>query len=162
MSNEDSHASIEKIIENLIHIHPLLSKNFNRAIRTKSNINPGSLYVLGTLRKHGMLSMSEIGCKLSMPKPHVTAHIDKLIAEEMVERVNDPKDRRIINVRITEKGENDFNAIKQEITEEMRHRVEKLSDEKMKNLYESTEIVRNILTEMMEESMQNKMNCTKE
>ncbi len=106
--------------------------------------------------------MSEIGCKLSMPKPHVTAHIDKLIAEQMVERVNDPKDRRIINIRLTEKGHLDFEAIKQEITEEMRHRVETLSAEKMRNLYESTEIVRNILTEMMEESMQNKMNCTKE
>jgi DNA-binding MarR family transcriptional regulator len=162
MSTEETIVSIEKIIENLIHIHPLLSKNFNRAIRNKSTLNPGALFVLGTIRKHQLLSMSEIGCKLSMPKPHVTAHIDKLIAEGMVERVNDPKDRRIINIRLTEKGHLDFENIKSEITEEMRHRVEKLSDEKMKNLYESTEIVRNILTEMMAESMQNKMNCTKE
>lgn len=141
--------SVYKIVENLIAIHPLLSKNFTRAIRCKTNLNPGSLYIIGLLKKHDQMSMSEIGCKMSMPKPHVTAHIDKLIAEKMVERLNDPNDRRIVNIKLTEKGRSDFESIKAEITEEIRHRIETLSEEKQAELYIASETVKDILSEVM-------------
>jgi len=151
-------ATIDKIIENLISIHPLLSKNLNKSVRSKTNLNPGSLYILGILSKTEMLSMSEIGCKLSIPKPHVTAQIDKLIAEDMVERVFDPKDRRIINIKLTEKGISDFQQIKKEISQEMRQNISKLSDEKMLELLDSTLKVRTLLTEIMTD---NSMSCNK-
>ncbi|HEY5508642.1 MAG TPA: MarR family transcriptional regulator [Paludibacter sp.] len=145
---EKNKISIDSSIENLISIHPLLSKSFTKSIRTKTNLNPGSLYVLGVLRRHDILSMSEIGCKLSMPKPHVTSLVDKLIAEDMVERLLDPKDRRIVNIRITEKGIDDFNAIKLEISQELRIRLEKLSAEKLDILAEASQQIKEILIEM--------------
>lgn len=145
---EKNKISIDSSIENLISIHPLLSKSFTKSIRTKTNLNPGSLYVLGVLRRHDILSMSEIGCKLSMPKPHVTSLVDKLIAEDMVERLLDPKDRRIVNIRITEKGIDDFNAIKLEISQELRIRLEKLSAEKLDILAEASKQIKDILIEM--------------
>ncbi|HEY5509172.1 MAG TPA: MarR family transcriptional regulator [Paludibacter sp.] len=145
---EKNKISIDSSIENLISIHPLLSKSFTKSIRTKTNLNPGSLYVLGVLRRHDILSMSEIGCKLSMPKPHVTSLVDKLIAEDMVERLLDPKDRRIVNIRITEKGVDDFNAIKLEISQELRIRLEKLSAEKLDILAEASQQIKEILIEM--------------
>ena len=145
---EKNKISIDTSDENLISIHPLLSKSFTKSIRTKTNLNPGSLYVLGVLRRHDILSMSEIGCKLSMPKPHVTNLVDKLIAEDMVERLLDPKDRRIVNIRITEKGIADFNAIKLEISQELRIRLEKLSAEKLDILAEASQQIKDILIEM--------------
>jgi DNA-binding MarR family transcriptional regulator len=145
---EKNKISIDSSIENLISIHPLLSKSFTKSIRTKTNLNPGSLYVLGVLRRHDILSMSEIGCKLSMPKPHVTSLVDKLIAEDMVERLLDPKDRRIVNIRITEKGIDDFNAIKFEISQELRSKLEKLSAEKLDILAEASQQIKEILIEM--------------
>ena len=141
--------SIDQIIENLIHIHPLLTKNLNRSIRTKTNLNPGSLFIMGILSKNEILSMSEIGSKLSMPKPHVTAQIDKLIAEDMVERLFDPKDRRIINIKVTEKGKADFQQIKSEISQEMRQNISKLNEEKLTDLFESSLKVRTLLSEIM-------------
>ncbi len=150
--NKKEVVSIDKIIENVIYLHPLLSKSLTRSIKSKTNLNPGSLYVLGMLSKYEMLSMSEIGCKLSMPKPHVTAQVDKLIAENMVERLFDPNDRRIINIKLTEKGKKDFIAIKQEVSIDMRARIEKLDVEKLKLLSESTQVVKDILSEIMVDS----------
>ena len=144
--------SIDRIIENLIYLHPLLSKSLTRSIKTKTNLNPGSLYILGMLSKYQMLSMSEIGCKLSMPKPHVTAQVDKLIAEEMVERLFDPNDRRIINIRMTEKGKEDFKEIKQQVSLDMRERIKKLDIQKLNTLSNSTQVVRDILSEIMTDS----------
>ena len=144
--------SIDSVIENLISIHPLLSKSFTRSIRSKTNLNPGSLYVLGALTRHGMLSMSEIGCKLSMPKPHVTGLVDKLISENLVERLYDPKDRRIVNVHITEKGVADFYAIKLEISQELRQKLQKLDTETLQVLSESTQHVKEILMKIVQDN----------
>jgi len=144
----DNIISIDSVIENLISIHPLLTKSFTRSIRSKTNLNPGSLYVLGILTRHGKLSMSEIGCKLSMPKPHITALVDKLILEEMVERLFDPKDRRLVYVQVTQKGIEDFNVIKQEISQEMRVRLEVLDEEKIKILAQASQQLKEILMEI--------------
>jgi len=87
-----------------------------------------------------------------MPKPHVTMQVDKLIAENMAERLNDPKDRRIILIRLTEKGREDFKMIKQIIGEDLRQRIQSLDEEKIKLLSESTQNVRDILVEIMIDS----------
>ena len=150
--NDKETVSIDKIIENLIYLHPLLSKSLTRSIKSKTNLNPGSLYILGMLSKYEILSMSEIGCKLSMPKPHVTAQVDKLIAEEMVERLFDPNDRRIINIQLTEKGKEDFIEIKQQVSQDMRERIEKLDKQKLSILSNTTQIVRDILSEILTDS----------
>jgi len=159
--NETEIVSIDKIIENLIYLHPLLSKSLTRSIRAKTNMNPGSLYILGLLSKYDVLSMSEIGCKLAMPKPHVTAQVDKLIAEDMVERLFDKNDRRIVNIRFTEKGKEDFKAIKQEISKDMRERIEKLDEQKLTILSDSTQQVRDILSGIMVDSTTSMTACTK-
>ena len=160
---ENDIVSIDSVIENLISIHPLLSKTFTKSIRSKTNLNPGSLYVLGVLTRHEVLSMSEIGCRLSMPKPHVTSQVDKLIAEEMVERLFDPKDRRIVNVRITEKGKEDFNAIKHEISQDLRLKLEKLDADTMETLSVASKQLKEILmTVMVEPSVCSTSECCKE
>jgi DNA-binding MarR family transcriptional regulator len=159
---ENSIVSIETVIENLISIHPLLTKSFSKSIRLKSNLNPGSLYVLGALSKHEVLSMSEIGCKLSMPKPHVTGLVDKLIAENLVERLNDPNDRRIVNIKITQKGIDDFKSIKKEITLEFRKKLELLDENRLIILSEATEQVKEILNSVLTEQNQTLNSCKSE
>lgn len=153
--------TIERIIENLIGIHPLLSKNLSSSIRNKTNLNPGSLFILGLLTRYEILSMSEIGCKLSIPKPHVTAQIDKLVNEEMVERVFDPSDRRIINIRMTEKGVADFRKIKLDLTVEMRQSLNKLDLGKLAELENSTAQVRMLLSEIMDVNTSDSTHCDK-
>jgi DNA-binding MarR family transcriptional regulator len=159
--SEDEVTSVEKIIENLLYIHPLVSKSFTHSIRAKTNLNPGTLYILFILRRHEMLSMSEIGCKLSMPKPHVTVQVDKLIAEQMVERIFDPNDRRIINIKLTEKGKEDCKIIKQTIGQEMRQRIQLLDAERIKALRDSSQYVRDTLSEIMNDTNLPKTNCCK-
>jgi len=47
--------------------------------------------------------MSEIGKHLGIPKPNVTALIDKLIDEKLSERLPDKTDRRIIKIKLRRK-----------------------------------------------------------
>lgn len=136
---------IDKIVDNLTTLHPLISKSFSKQLRSKTNLNPGSLFIIGLLNKYQTLTMSEIGRKLSMPKPHVTILVDKLIEENLVERIPDTIDRRIINIHITSKGSAQYKVIKHEITEEMRTKIRQLSDEQIQQLSEASETVKELL-----------------
>lgn len=148
---EHNKDTMDQAIENLISIHPLLSKNFTKAIRAKTNLNPGALHLLGALSHQGMMSMSEIGSRFSMHKPHVTGLVDKLIAESLVERLDDLNDRRIVNIRITENGEETFKSIKSEISQDLRQKLQLMEPGQIQTLYEASRQVREILTKLVVE-----------
>lgn len=148
--NEKDATPVEKIVDNLFFISPMVSKVLRHSIRTKTALNPVSWWVLKLVYRNEMLTMSEIGCRLQIPKPHVTAQIDKLIAENLVERLDDPNDRRIINIRLTEKGKENHDKIAQDVSEDMQQRIKQLDPQKIAELLESTQKVRAILNEIMD------------
>lgn len=140
---------IDLIADNLISIHPLLYKSISRPLKDQTSITPGGMFVLGSLKRNGTQSMSDIGKCLSMPKPHVTVIVDRLIEEGLVERQSDPGDRRIVNILLTEKGFEVFENIKQEISENLKIKLSKLSDEEQVILAEASQKVRKILISIL-------------
>lgn len=140
---------IDLIADNLISIHPLLYKSISRPLKHQTSITPGGMFVLGSLKRNGTQSMSDIGKCLSMPKPHVTVIVDRLIEEGLVERQSDPGDRRIVNILLTEKGFEVFENIKQEISENLKIKLSKLSDEEQEILVDASQKVRKILISIL-------------
>jgi DNA-binding MarR family transcriptional regulator len=139
---------VDQIAENIISVYPLLYKTISRPIKHQS-ITPGSMFVLGSLKRHGLLSMSDIGKCLAMPKPHVTVIVDRLIEEGYVERQNDPNDRRIINILITEKGNEVFHEIKKALAENMKIKLLNLTEEEHDILAVATQQVKDILISIL-------------
>ena len=90
-------SNVDIIADNLMSIHPLLFTSISKPMRNLTSITPGGMFVLSSLKRNGVLSMSDIGKCLLMPKPHVTVIVDKLIEEGYVKRQSDPKDRRVVN-----------------------------------------------------------------
>jgi DNA-binding MarR family transcriptional regulator len=140
---------IDLIADNLISIHPLLYKSISKPLKHQSSITPGGMFVLGSLKRHGTQSMSDIGKCLSMPKPHVTVIVDKLIEEGYVERQSDPKDRRIVNILLTEKGLADFESIKLAISENLKVKLSLLSNKELEILSVASQQVREILISIL-------------
>jgi DNA-binding MarR family transcriptional regulator len=145
-------SKVDIIAENLMSIHPLLYKSISKPMRRNTSITPGGMYVLGSLKRNGILSMSDIGKCLSMPKPHVTTIVDKLIEEGYVERQHDPKDRRIINILITEKGSKDFEEIKLNVSENLKEKLRLLNEEEQELLSVSSKNVKEILISILSRS----------
>ncbi len=136
---------IENIAESLISIYPLLYKGISKPMRTLTSITPAGMFVLGNLRREGGLSMSEIGKRLVMPRPHVTVIINRLIREGYVTRQTDLQDRRIIHILITEKGLSDFAAIKFAVGETLKDKLLLLSTEELKILSVASKQVKELL-----------------
>lgn len=72
------------------------------------NRKPGEVMVLHFIGANsgdgGGLMISEISGKLGVTSPTVTQHINNLEAQGLVERHADPGDRRIVRIRLTDKG----------------------------------------------------------
>jgi len=142
-------SKIDLIADNLMSIHPLLFKSISKPLRNQTSITPGGMFVLGSLKRRGTQSMSDIGKCLSMPKPHVTVIVDKLIEEGYVERQSDPKDRRIVNILLTEKGLTDFESIKLAISENLKIKLVTLTEEEQKILVTASQQMKDILISIL-------------
>ena len=118
-------------------------------MRNQTSITPGGMFVLGSLKRNGILSMSDIGKCLSMPKPHVSVIVDKLIEEGYVERQSDPKDRRLVNILLTEKGLTNFEKIKLEVSETLKIKLSSLNDEEQEVLVIASQQVKDILISIL-------------
>ena len=140
---------IDSIADNLISIHPLLYKSIYRPMKHHSSITPGGMFVLGSLKRNGTLSMSDIGKCLAMPKPHITVIVDKLIEEGYVERQSDPKDRRVVNILLTKKGLKDFESIKLTISKNLKVKLSTLNDQELEILAIASQQVREILVSIL-------------
>jgi DNA-binding MarR family transcriptional regulator len=142
-------SNIDIIAENLMSIYPQLYKTLSKPMRTKTSVTPGGLFVLGALKRNGIMSMTDIGKNLEIPKPHVTVLVDKLIDDGYVVRKSDPNDRRIINIELTDNGLRNFEEIKQVISESLKGKLLTLSDEELKVLYESSKNIKDILISVL-------------
>ena len=115
MANNWSHddALVDSIVDNLLQALPIFAK---RLIRTDEIVRERHLpfshiQILIMLRK-GEMSISELSARLCIAKPNVTPLVDHLTESGMVERVRSPKDRRIVNVHLCQKGEQELEAIR--------------------------------------------------
>lgn len=152
---DDLDNEIKSIADNLSHVVPILGRIFLKGIRAKTNLSPQTLQTLGALWHHGKLTMTGIGQHLAVPKPHVTALVDKLIAEKMVERLNDEHDRRIIYIQLTPNGQERFREIKLMMVESLRASLLLVDKEKLHKLNESAQYLNEILTEVGKSIIQN-------
>lgn len=140
---------VDIIAENLMAIQPLLYKSIPKPLRTKSSITPGGMFVLESLKRCGVLSMSDIGKCLSMPKPHITVLVDRLIDIGYVVRQNDPKDRRIINISLTDKGLMDFEEIRESVSIMLKSKLVLLSEQEQEQLSTASQQLKEILISIL-------------
>jgi DNA-binding MarR family transcriptional regulator len=83
----------------------LLLRSVARELEARE-LTPAQHNTLRILRGAGSdaLTCGEIGERLVSPGPDVTRLLDRLEKQELVQRLRDEQDRRVVRARITEKG----------------------------------------------------------
>ncbi|UTB31750.1 MAG: MarR family transcriptional regulator [Methanobacterium sp. ERen5] len=100
------------------------------------------------LEHYDHLSISEIGKILLLSRPNMTAHLDKLVAEGMVERIPDETDRRVINIGITIKGLNYIKISRTWVKNNIKKTLMVLNDEELVELDHCTETIKSKILKM--------------
>jgi len=97
---------LDQVSEDILLLLPLLYRTLLRVTLGKTRKNPINmqLRMLIMLTHAGPTQPSEIGIRMGISKPNVSALIDKLIVLGYVERRPDERDRRVIHIALTARG----------------------------------------------------------
>lgn len=112
----------------------------------KEVLSPLQFYTLCVIKYYKTITMTQLSISMKMPKQNMTKIINKLINVGFIERLNDPKDKRITNITLSEEGNNflintaKFNAKK------INNSIIDLGEEKAENFYNAINTLNNILS----------------
>lgn len=107
--------------------------------------------ILFTLEQTGQQPVSEVGKRLYISKPHMTNLVDKLTDEGFIARNPDQKDRRIINIELTESGSHFLSKFKDSIRERVKGKLSALTEEDLDLLARSLENIKKVLSNIKPE-----------
>ncbi|MCG0239641.1 MAG: MarR family transcriptional regulator [Firmicutes bacterium] len=91
-------------IEELLRAVGAILKKRARDILSNFRITPPQLDALLVLNEHGELTMGELCQRLFLACSTATDLIDRMERNQLIERVRDTADRRVIRLRLLEKG----------------------------------------------------------
>lgn len=103
MTEEGMELRVVNIEENLRQVCGKV-KNKGREILSDYDITPPQFNALLTLIKHDGLTIGELSNKMYLACSTVTDLLDRMERNELVIRVKDEKDRRIVRIEVLDKG----------------------------------------------------------
>lgn len=93
-----------RLMVNLMYTASWVNNYFNEFVKPY-NISNQQYNILRILRGAGdWLNMAEVKSRMIEKSPNATRLTDKLISKELIERKRSDQDRRVVYVRITQKG----------------------------------------------------------
>ena len=142
---------IDRAADTLLSLIPLYHAIVFRPPHGITGMKAAQYRVLHLLAHHGVLQISEIGRRLYISKPYMTALIDAMIEEGLAERQADPDDRRVALIRITGKGKTCLTTKAALFREDAKDHLARLSGDDLRILCDSLQDVRCILEKAGEE-----------
>ncbi|MFT8315073.1 MAG: MarR family transcriptional regulator [Clostridium sp.] len=138
--------NLVEVVDKLLLLLPTLEKRLIRPLELeiKPSLSILQYNALFIMKNDGILTMSELSNKMCISKQQLTPMVDKLIDNELVERMTNEKDRRIINVRLSERGYNFLNDSKAEITEALKKRMEVFDQDEVDTLLKAIDDIYSI------------------
>lgn len=90
-------------------VMPAVMKGFARKQTNalyKGKITLPQFFILSHLNRHGDSIMKDLASVMEVSTPAATGIVERLVRDRYVTRVFDPKDRRVIHIRLTQSGAN--------------------------------------------------------
>jgi DNA-binding MarR family transcriptional regulator len=100
------------------------------------------------LEETGTLHVAEIGERLQIARPQMTHLIDRLVELEIVERETDTEDRRMLNIRLKDKGKVIIKEAEREVISATRETLACLTDDELRELSVSLKNLKEIFSKL--------------
>ncbi len=101
--------------------------------------------VLLLVQEEGPLRASEIAAALGVSQAVVTGVTDRLVHRDLIERVGDPHDRRVVICKLTDEGEQLTRRLSRAGMERGRQLLEVMTAEELQQLKETFEMASRVL-----------------
>ncbi len=134
----------EELVDFILSFMPLMHKKLFLQIQV-AQITRQQLGLLRTIGEENGKSMKHYSQKLMIAKSNLSNLANQLINEKLVERKTDEKDRRIMNLFITNKGYEILQNQMKLVKKNMLKKIEVLSDEEISIVSKSLKEIKTIL-----------------
>ncbi len=125
-------ADRRELLELFYNILRRMRKEWNRQL--KHGINPSQYLILKTLNSSGPQKAAELAEAIQMTPGAITGASDKLVSEGYAERKGVMRDRRVVYLEITDKGEQILESMIENHKKATEKFFEGLSDEDINHL----------------------------
>jgi len=98
-------AEFDKTDQLMARLHRSLRRNYDRQLKS-FGLTPCQFEVLMTLWSEDGIVLGELRRRVSRDGPTITGVVDRMEKKMLVKRIRDPRDRRVVKVHLTSKGEN--------------------------------------------------------
>jgi DNA-binding MarR family transcriptional regulator len=122
---------VQEIIETL---NRCQKAGANPAVWRKLGLSHSQVGMLFMVLHHSDANVKQISEYLGVTKSAITQLLDPLVANEFIERQNDPIDRRIVRLKITDKGKKAVKEIIKLKFSGLRAALDNLSDAELEQL----------------------------
>ena len=142
--------TLSDFAERIDDVMPAVMKGFAKMQTNelfKGKITLPQFFVLNHLDKHDESKMNELARVMDVTTAAVTGIVDRLVRCGYIERTYDPNDRRVINIRLTQKGSDMVKRIgrqRRAVTQEV---FGKISKEERESYLAIMTHIRDVLTE---------------
>jgi len=115
-------------LESILRSVSILLKKRLIAILKEFEITPSQFRALIILKKKNKTKMKHLVKKMHRKPPTATGIIDRLVKKGLVQRSGSKKDRRIVNVELTNKGQKLVEKIREKSLEKLQDDIEGFSE----------------------------------
>lgn len=134
-------------IEKLLRRVCFYIKKKGRTILEDYDITPAQFEALQIIINHKEVTISELSNKLYQAPSTITDLVDRMESKDLVKRVRDSKDRRIVRIEGLEKGHNILEAVIMERCKFLDYSLENVSKEDKDSFTEYLDILEHAYTE---------------
>lgn len=134
--------TVSELANLLFAYYPKLRKMYRNLVAIKDNpLSLTQLTCLYIVHHSDGLSMSELASDLNMSNQQLTKVVDALVELDMVERVCDETNRRKFYAKITPKGSELMQSLKEEVDKKLSYVLRKKSEDEIDKLYAAMEYI---------------------
>jgi DNA-binding MarR family transcriptional regulator len=129
----DIKQEVDQVFEAIVYLYTE-SRRLTKELARRAQLTGPQLTVLKILETLGDLSLSELSDRIRAQNSTVTGIIDRMEREGLVVRARSTEDRRVVHIKLTDKGARLAREIPVEPMEIFRTALESLSAQEMKDL----------------------------
>jgi DNA-binding MarR family transcriptional regulator len=145
---------LDSVAEDLFSTLPLIGRSIQRKLiksvvnHFKEDIVPPHFQIMKLLEEAGTLHVAEIGERLQIARPQMTHLIDRLVELNIVDRETNSEDRRMLNIRLNEKGKTILKEHDRQIINATREALSALTDDELRELSVSLKNLKAIFSKL--------------
>ena len=99
----DVKAEVDQVLEAIIYLYTE-SRRITKEFARRANLTGPQLTTIKMLEAFGDLSLSELSERMRAQNSTVTGIVDRMEREDLVVRTRSTEDRRVVKLKLTEKG----------------------------------------------------------